>query len=246
MFTWTSAPLHVFAQSSMPSCPPEHNAFWNDCVGSDVYPNGETYVGDWKNNKKEGWGTSVYSSRQKYVGGWKSDLRDGHGIYYEDGKEIFDGEWFEGCPIISSNFFLNPWIKYQPLDIAFCSQALPKTVKFELSVKSDEQWWSIVRQNIVGLLPFGLSLPSIFIFALIALYKTHSCSGKGTNFGGWWRIGVSLSVAWSLLTNWVLFYWWNFEADGLVPVFKVMYIPIALLWVCSFVIKWISDGFRGK
>eukprot|EP01037_Dinobryon_pediforme_P035687 gene35687-42205_t len=71
MFTWTSAPLHVFAQSSMPSCPPEHNAFWNDCVGSDVYPNGET---------------------QKYVGGWKSDLRDGHGIYYEDGKVIFDGE----------------------------------------------------------------------------------------------------------------------------------------------------------
>ena len=39
--------------------------------GTYIYPNGEKYVGDWKNGKYHGQGTYTWSDGRKYVGEWK-------------------------------------------------------------------------------------------------------------------------------------------------------------------------------
>ena len=60
-----------------------------------IYPNGEKYIGEFKNGKRHGQGTLEYSIWKKYVGEWKDDKRHGQGtlinkLYIES---TYVGEW---------------------------------------------------------------------------------------------------------------------------------------------------------
>ncbi|KAK8805371.1 hypothetical protein WA158_002027 [Blastocystis sp. Blastoise] len=57
---------------------------------------GELYIGDYKDDKKNGKGKYIYSDGDYYDGDWIDDLENGRGRYvYNDGDE-YDGDWKEG------------------------------------------------------------------------------------------------------------------------------------------------------
>ena len=58
---------------------------------------GEKYVGEWKDDKRNGQGTNIYgkgpNQGEKYVGEWKDDKRNGKGTYTFARGEKYVGEW---------------------------------------------------------------------------------------------------------------------------------------------------------
>ena len=64
-----------------------------------IYPNGEEYIGEFKNGKRHGQGTLENSIWNKYVGEWKDDKRHGQGTFIDEGsspffiKSTYVGEW---------------------------------------------------------------------------------------------------------------------------------------------------------
>ena len=72
-------------RGSLPPCPEQ--GVWNNCVGTFTYPDGNKYVGEWKNDKKHGQGTYAEADGSKYVGEWKDGIRYGQGTQtYADGR----------------------------------------------------------------------------------------------------------------------------------------------------------------
>ncbi|WP_420574309.1 phospholipid carrier-dependent glycosyltransferase [Kordia sp.] len=54
------------------------------------------YWGDWKNNKRNGFGTYVWEDGQKYEGFWKDDVRHGKGTVFFNSGESLSGVWENG------------------------------------------------------------------------------------------------------------------------------------------------------
>ena len=68
-----------------------------DGIGKYNYPNGDTYEGMWVNNIKEGEGTLTYNNdRYTYIGTFKNDLFNGWGTLYIIGGEKYEGYWKDG------------------------------------------------------------------------------------------------------------------------------------------------------
>lgn len=66
------------------------------------FTNKNTYVGDWKNNKKDGRGSFVAKDKKlRYEGDFVEGKREGHGVLWKDeGKgrlrRVYEGEWQGG------------------------------------------------------------------------------------------------------------------------------------------------------
>ena len=56
--------------------------------GEYIWPNGDRYVGDFSNNKKNGNGMLYFSNGDKRVGVWKDDKLHGQATYYYSGGRI--------------------------------------------------------------------------------------------------------------------------------------------------------------
>ncbi|KAI6648423.1 MORN repeat-containing protein 3 [Oopsacas minuta] len=71
-----------------------------DGKGSSYSRNGRIiYNGDWKNNLRHGFGTlSIRNENmqlvKEYVGGWKYDKRHGYGTRYYGKNDYYEGEWY--------------------------------------------------------------------------------------------------------------------------------------------------------
>ena len=61
-----------------------------------TYPDGNKYVGEWKDDKENGKGTKTWKDGKKYVGEYKDGKRNGKGIFTWSNREKFVGEWKEG------------------------------------------------------------------------------------------------------------------------------------------------------
>ena len=61
-----------------------------------TYPNGEQYVGEFKEGLMNGQGTYTYVSGEKYVGEWKDGNKNGQGTYTYFLGEKYVGEWKDG------------------------------------------------------------------------------------------------------------------------------------------------------
>ena len=61
------------------------------------YPNGDEYIGELKNGKRDGQGTLKYSPWKQYVGEWKDDKRHGQGTLIDEGMKVYSyiGDWKE-------------------------------------------------------------------------------------------------------------------------------------------------------
>ena len=72
---------------NLPPCPEQ--GVWNKCVGTFTFPDGNKYVGEWKDDKMHGQGTYANADGSKYVGEWKDSIRYGQGTQtYADGRVV--------------------------------------------------------------------------------------------------------------------------------------------------------------
>ena len=67
--------------------------------GELLYKNRDKYTGDFKGSLKHGQGHMIYTSlNAEYKGNWKRNKREGYGVMeYSDGK-IYNGNWSNDCP----------------------------------------------------------------------------------------------------------------------------------------------------
>jgi len=69
-------------------------------VKGETWKTSQQYIGDWKDNMKEGYGIKLYDNKDKYEGYWKNDMRHGKGTYWvcigkNKYRKLFTGDWFE-------------------------------------------------------------------------------------------------------------------------------------------------------
>ena len=82
----------AMAQSNLPLCQGNQTA-WTDCFGRLTYPNGGKYVGEFKDDKKNGRGTNIYANGSKYVGEFKDNMRHGRGTETHPNGGKYVGEY---------------------------------------------------------------------------------------------------------------------------------------------------------
>jgi S1-C subfamily serine protease len=80
--------------SELPPCP--LSGIFHNCFGTYTFNNGDKYVGEWRDDKRNGKGTDTYANGDKYVGESKDDKQNGQGTYtYADGNR-YVGEFKDG------------------------------------------------------------------------------------------------------------------------------------------------------
>ena len=72
----------ALGESLLPPCPTNKMAFWTDCQGAYTHPDGEEYVGEFRDGKPNGQGTHTYSDGRKYIGEWRNGNFNGQGIFH--------------------------------------------------------------------------------------------------------------------------------------------------------------------
>ena len=84
----------VVVASDLPKCPASIFAERHDCVGTFTYSNGETYVGEFKNDLRNGQGTVTRADGSNiYVGEWLNSGYSGHGTYTWSNGDKYVGEF---------------------------------------------------------------------------------------------------------------------------------------------------------
>ncbi|XP_066591631.1 radial spoke head 1 homolog [Prorops nasuta] len=58
-----------------------------------VLKNGARYEGDWRHGTKHGQGTFWYPDGTRYQGEWKRDTKHGFGTYYYMNNDVYEGSW---------------------------------------------------------------------------------------------------------------------------------------------------------
>jgi len=77
---------------------------WDQCIGTIIFPNGDKYVGSWKNGRFSGLGTFEYNNKNdptygnRFTGEHKNGLRHGRGKYTFSNGSTFEGLYENGSP----------------------------------------------------------------------------------------------------------------------------------------------------
>ena len=73
---------------ALPDCPSDTSVRWNNCFGTYTHFNGDKYVGEFKNDVRNGQGTYTLANGAKYVGEHKNNLFHGQGTFtFANGME---------------------------------------------------------------------------------------------------------------------------------------------------------------
>ena len=83
----------ILYSGRLPLCEGTSIASWTDCIGTAMWPDGEKYVGDWKDGKNNGKGTFTWPDGQKYVGDWKDGKQNGKGTFTWPSGQKYVGDW---------------------------------------------------------------------------------------------------------------------------------------------------------
>jgi hypothetical protein len=78
-------------KAEVSNCPSPEEV-WNECSGKGQGPNGETYLGQWKNDKYYGSGIYKYADGSRYEGDWVDSKFEGHGVFYYTDGTSYQGE----------------------------------------------------------------------------------------------------------------------------------------------------------
>ena len=85
------------AQRGLPPCLGDYaTSFWTNCVGTFTTPSGQKFVGEFRDDKRNGQGTWTSPNGQKYVGEYRDDKRTGQGTYTFPSGEKYVGEFRDG------------------------------------------------------------------------------------------------------------------------------------------------------
>jgi len=71
--------------------------------GTYTWPNGDKYIGNWKDDKADGKGTIIWANDDKYVGEFKDNDRTGQGTFTRSDGSQYSGK-FEKGKIIDKSF----------------------------------------------------------------------------------------------------------------------------------------------
>ena len=63
--------------------------------GTQVWPDGATYIGEWSRNMAEGNGKFIHINGDIYEGQWKADKANGHGVCQHVDRAKYEGEWVD-------------------------------------------------------------------------------------------------------------------------------------------------------
>jgi hypothetical protein len=84
----------VEAQSNLPPCQGSYlTSPWNSCQGTYTWPNGDKYVGEYRDGDLNGQGTFTTPTGAKYVGEFKDGKRNGQGTGTWPSGEKYVGEF---------------------------------------------------------------------------------------------------------------------------------------------------------
>jgi hypothetical protein len=91
----SSVKKKVNPYSNLPDCPSpgrKHN-----CYGTYTWADGRKYIGEFKDNELHGKGSLSFSNEDVYIGEWRNNLRNGHfNVYYENGN-TYTGQLKDNC-----------------------------------------------------------------------------------------------------------------------------------------------------
>ena len=84
---------------ALPACP--SSGYFHNCYGTYVWDDGDKYVGDWQNDKKDGQGTYYYLADNefkgdKHVGEYKDGKWNGQGTYTYGPNSEWVGDTYVG------------------------------------------------------------------------------------------------------------------------------------------------------
>ena len=91
----TSGNTEVFA-STLPACPSDPSAYFDNCYGTHNLDNGNSYTGEWKDGAPHGRGTATFISGNKYVGEFRDGEYDGQGTFTFADGEKYVGSYKDG------------------------------------------------------------------------------------------------------------------------------------------------------
>ena len=58
-----------------------------------IFENGATYIGKWKDGKRNGYGKIMYLDGSQYEGFWRDNIAEGNGRLIHADGDIYDGQW---------------------------------------------------------------------------------------------------------------------------------------------------------
>jgi len=131
-----------------------------DGQGTYIYSSGSKYVGEWKDGKRGGQGTANYPDGSKYVGEWKDDKRNGQGTLTFPSGEKYVGEWKNNkangqgtLTFPSGEKYLGVWKKGKYIQGTL---ALPSGEKYVGEFKDDERNGKGVNYSVNGIIESGI------------------------------------------------------------------------------------------
>jgi MORN repeat len=81
------------------------------------YTTSMTYQGEWKSDRKHGYGSQTWSNGNRYDGEWKNGKRDGNGsMWVRDGKKLrklYTGNWANGKKSVSTHIYIYTCVFYE-------------------------------------------------------------------------------------------------------------------------------------
>lgn len=81
---------------ALPPCPEDESAYWHNCYGTFAWANGDKYVGEWVDGKKDGQGTETFADGAKYVGEYRDNKRHGQGTFTLSNGDKYVGGYRNG------------------------------------------------------------------------------------------------------------------------------------------------------
>ena len=81
---------------ALPACPSDQTKRYHNCFGTVTFTNGDKYVGEFKDGKKNGQGTYTWPDGDKYVGEHKDGKKNGQGTYTFASGNKYVGEYKDG------------------------------------------------------------------------------------------------------------------------------------------------------
>ena len=78
---------------ALPQCPDDPNAIWSICMGARDVADGQRYDGTWQDDRPHGLGTFTFSSGTTYVGHFRDGKRNGQGTLNSSDGDRYVGEW---------------------------------------------------------------------------------------------------------------------------------------------------------
>ena len=106
--------------------------------GMEIQKGNLVYVGEWKKNKKNGYGKSLVNGFAEYEGEWKDNLPDGEGIWVENDEIKYEGIWERGFLNTSYTIF-NYNTKEVDVDVELKKVTISNSTELRQLVNASEE-----------------------------------------------------------------------------------------------------------